>query len=513
MHKTNPMMKKTISLLSAILLALSVQAARVDTVMVKSPSMNKDVRVLYILPDKVFYGDRCPVIYLLHGYSDNATTWSSRKPELAQIADSKGIIFVCPDGNNSWYWDSPVDPSFRYETFVSSELVDYTDSHYATFPQREARAITGNSMGGHGAMWLAIRHQDVFGAAGCMSGGVDIRPFPDNWEMKKRIGEKNQNPEVWEAHTVMNQLDKLENGKLALIMDCGLNDFFFGVNEALHNELVKRKIDHDYIARPGGHSWPYWRNAVEFQILFFERYFAQHASKRPATKDLKIVFIGNSITQGALLKDAATEAPPAQACRYIGQSRGAKVAFRNCGVSGMTTVDFLPVVNGCFSRVRNAVAELAKENGQLVFSISLGTNDSSNTRTTGAPVLPSVYYTNMKAIIDELLLMHPSAKVVIQCPIWYSPNTYNGAMYLKSGLERLQSYVPMIEKLVAHYGSTRPGQVFVGDRQAFNFFKENHQTHFTPENGNAGTFYLHPNKEGAAALGKYWAEAILSVIP
>ena len=64
------------------------------------------------------------------------------------------------------------------------------DGHYRTLPSREKRAITGLSMGGHGALWLAIRHQDVFGAAGSTSGGLDIRPFPDNWDMKEQIGQK-----------------------------------------------------------------------------------------------------------------------------------------------------------------------------------------------------------------------------------------------------------------------------------------------------------------------------------
>lgn len=103
--------------------AISVQAARVDTVFVKSPSMNKDIKVVYILPDKTMaeHPQACPVIYLLHGYSGNARSWIGLKPELPQIADEKGIIFVCPDGKNSWYWDSPKNPAYRYETFISSE--------------------------------------------------------------------------------------------------------------------------------------------------------------------------------------------------------------------------------------------------------------------------------------------------------------------------------------------------------------------------------------------------------
>ena len=107
--------------------------------------MNKDVQVVVVTPDAAL-GKKavaCPVIYLLHGYGGNAKTWIGVKPDLPQIADEKGIIFVCPDGKNSWYWDSPKDPSYRYETFVSSELVKYIDGHYKTIADRKGRAITG----------------------------------------------------------------------------------------------------------------------------------------------------------------------------------------------------------------------------------------------------------------------------------------------------------------------------------------------------------------------------------
>ena len=102
-------------------------------------------------------------------------------------------------------------------------------------------------MGGHGALWLAIRHQDIFGAAGSTSGGVDIRPFPDNWDMKKQLGEYINNKEIWDNHTVINQINKLQDGKLAIIFDCGFKDFFFEVNNNLHNTLLKQGIAHDYI--------------------------------------------------------------------------------------------------------------------------------------------------------------------------------------------------------------------------------------------------------------------------
>jgi S-formylglutathione hydrolase FrmB len=256
-------------------IAATVQAARVDTIQVKSPSMDKDIQVVYVLPDKALgkKAQACPVIYLLHGYSGNAKSWIDLKPNLPQIADEKGIIFVCPDGKNSWYWDSPVNPSYRYETFISSELVSFTDTHYNTVASRRGRAITGLSMGGHGALWNAFRHIDVFGAAGSTSGGVDIRPFPMNWEMNKQLGEFAANKDSWDRHTVVNQLDKLKNGDLAIIVDCGENDFFLEVNKDLHKRLLARGVDHDFITRPGVHNGEYWNNSIDYQILFFTKFF------------------------------------------------------------------------------------------------------------------------------------------------------------------------------------------------------------------------------------------------
>jgi S-formylglutathione hydrolase FrmB len=128
-------------------------------------------------------------------------------------------------------------------------------------------------MGGHGALYLALRHQDVFGAAGSMSGGVDIRPFPENWDMAKRLGKFSEQPANWESHTVINLLHLLTAKSMALIIDCGTEDFFYKVNENLHQQLVYRNIPHDYIARPGAHDWNYWNNAIKFQLLFMDNYF------------------------------------------------------------------------------------------------------------------------------------------------------------------------------------------------------------------------------------------------
>ena len=137
-----------------LLSVLSLQAAQVDTLMVKSASMNKEIQVVTIRPDKAVRGEKCPVIYLLHGHGGHANTWLNVRPDLPKIADCYGIIFVCPDGKDSWYWDSPVVKEFRYETFISRELVNYIDSHLATIPDRMQQVIKPNQFSTQEAVFM-----------------------------------------------------------------------------------------------------------------------------------------------------------------------------------------------------------------------------------------------------------------------------------------------------------------------------------------------------------------------
>jgi len=267
-------MKRIFIILFAAWAFASVHAAVVDTISVFSQKMQRNIRAVIVTPDNYSSAGELPVVYLLHGYSGNHLDWINKAKGFEKAADQYQMIIVCPDGGfSSWYWDSPVDPESQYETFISEELVKAIDSKYKTIKNRSGRGITGLSMGGHGALYLAIKHQNVFGVAGSMSGGVDIRPFPDNWEMAKKLGTYAEQPARWESSTVINLLNLLTPNSLSIIIDCGTDDFFFKVNENLHQQLLYRNIPHDYITRPGGHTWPYWANAAKYQFLFMSNYF------------------------------------------------------------------------------------------------------------------------------------------------------------------------------------------------------------------------------------------------
>ena len=260
-------------LLLSILYLQNSHAAIVDTVITYSPSMKKNIKAVVITPDNYATMNALPVVYLLHGHGGKYADWVTKAKGFEKAADLYQLIIVCPDGNNSWYWDSPVDSNYKYETYISKELVNWVDANYKTIKDRKGRGITGLSMGGHGGLYLSLKHQDVFGAGGSMSGGVDIRPFPNNWDMASRLGKLSEKPETWEKHTVVNLLHLYKPNSIALIIDCGTDDFFFAVNEYLHQQLLYRNIAHEYIVRPGAHNWSYWINAVQYQLLFMSNYF------------------------------------------------------------------------------------------------------------------------------------------------------------------------------------------------------------------------------------------------
>ena len=270
-------MRSVLKFLSFLFLSLfllqTIHAAVVDTVNTYSASMKKTIKAVVITPDDYANAKALPVVYLLHGYSGNYSDWVIKAKGFEKAVDLYQVIIVCPDGNNSWYWDSPVDSNFKYDTYVSKELVNWIDGKYKTIKDRRGRGITGLSMGGHGALYLALKHQDVFGAAGSMSGGVDIRPFPNNWDMALRLGKYSEHPDNWEKYTVMNMLHLLQPNSLAILVDCGTEDFFYKVNENLHEQLLYRNIPHDYISRPGAHNWNYWTNAIQYQLLFMSNFF------------------------------------------------------------------------------------------------------------------------------------------------------------------------------------------------------------------------------------------------
>ena len=247
---------------------------------IKVPAKNiaspMDVNVILPKSYATSTDKKYPVVYILHGYDGDYKTWLTlTEPKLDSLASHYDMIFVLPDGRDSWYWDAPADPKLKMESFFVKELVPYIDKNYRTIADKDYRAITGLSMGGHGSLWLGMRHSDIWGSAGSMSGGVNINKpkWAKSWKMAQRLGSQAQYPDRWKNHTVITLVKSLKPGQLNIIFDCGVDDFFIGVNRELHEEMLKYKIPHDYSERPGKHSHSYWKNSIRYHLQYFHDIF------------------------------------------------------------------------------------------------------------------------------------------------------------------------------------------------------------------------------------------------
>ncbi len=255
--------------------AAQEEVSLLQVVNVHSAKMNRNIANTVVVPDQYFdpeyQEEQFPVLYLLHGYDGDYRNWAD-KTSLEAVASTYSMIIVCPDGQDSWYVDSPIDPKMQFETYVYKELVTYIDDHFRTIPDPKFRAITGLSMGGHGALTLAFKHPDVFGSCGSMSGCVDITQCADKWKIAQRLGDYAQNKAAWESRSALLMVPNLKPG-LNIIIDDGTGDVFYKMNLQMHEALLQKNIPHDFTIRPGAHTWDYWVNSLDYHALFFAKCF------------------------------------------------------------------------------------------------------------------------------------------------------------------------------------------------------------------------------------------------
>jgi S-formylglutathione hydrolase FrmB len=261
------------------------QAARVDTLTVYSKSMKKNLKNAVTFPSANTSGKPLQVLYLLHGFSDSFDAWLTKAPDkdlVGKMADKYNMIIVCPDGGyGSWYLDSPKDKGFQYETYIIKELIPTVDSKYKTIAAREGRFISGLSMGGHGALYLAGRNPSTFVAAGSIAGALDMSVTAverkgeiTDW-FQKLLGDPAANTQVYKDHSVMHMTNKLKASGLKLIIDCGTSDFLYKNNKDFHAKMLAEGVPHEYTERPGEHNWAYFANSLEYHMVFFQKVLTQ----------------------------------------------------------------------------------------------------------------------------------------------------------------------------------------------------------------------------------------------
>ena len=205
-----------------------------------------------------------PVLYLLHGYSDDHTIWC-RRTSLERYAERwPSLMIVMPAGGHSFYCDAVTGPA--YETAFVNDLIPFIDRTFQTRSVREGRAIGGLSMGGYGAIKLALQHPELFVSAHSHSGALD---FGHGWrsdfiDVAAILGEEAKGGGRNDCYKLAAECPRLP----ALWTDCGQDDFLLEQNRSFHAHLEKLKIAHDYHEFPGTHEWGYWDRHIQEALAF-----------------------------------------------------------------------------------------------------------------------------------------------------------------------------------------------------------------------------------------------------
>lgn len=280
-------MKNLLLIWLLLIPVLAFSQAKVDTIAVYSPSMKKNLKAAVTFPSSYSAGNqRFPVLYLLHGGSGAFNDWHQKVTEkglVNKMAEEYNLIIVTPGvGPASYYYDSPIMDSVNYETYITAELIPHIDQTYRTLAKKESRAISGLSMGGHGAITLSAKHPELFVTAGSMSGvmNIDTRMWKVGDDFRKirlegqkaMLGAINYDAPTFNPYTAVGLVDKIKENKLALIIDCGVDDFLIETNRQMHQLLVANGIAHEYIERPGAHTWQYWTEALPVHLFFMNKY-------------------------------------------------------------------------------------------------------------------------------------------------------------------------------------------------------------------------------------------------
>jgi len=234
---------------------------------------------------------RYPTLYFLHGLFEDEHSWIDRGGEqiwssLTEQGELTKFIVVLPAGGRSFYVNSQ-DGRERYEDFFIQELVPEIDRRYPTLAIASERGISGVSMGGYGALHLAMRHPEVFGSASAHSAAL-LPKFPDplptegRWGFYARVLQESfgspLNETYWEANSPLTLAEHPERfPQLALYFDCGDHDRY-GFEEGaelLDHVLTQKGFPHTFALRPGGHGWDYLHQYMQFSLGFHSKVFTQ----------------------------------------------------------------------------------------------------------------------------------------------------------------------------------------------------------------------------------------------
>lgn len=214
-----------------------------------------------IIPDKG--KGPFPVLYLLHGLSDDQSAWTRRTLIESMVSDLP-LIVVMPNGDRGHYSDSKTVPPNSYETFMIQNLIPFVDNTLKTIPKGSKRMVAGLSMGGYGALKLALKYPDLFAGGLSFSGAFNFGNTNKHKEPRKTKELQAIYGKKIDGKDDIFELAKGVNRKNlpAIHFDCGTEDFCLDWNQKLHQHLKKINFPHQYEEHPGQHNWNYWNNGL-----------------------------------------------------------------------------------------------------------------------------------------------------------------------------------------------------------------------------------------------------------
>ncbi|MCW3086993.1 MAG: esterase family protein [Sediminibacterium sp.] len=295
-----PASGKLLSLFFILLAGLCASAQPMgkvyETRTVKSAALGRDVRYTIYLPAGYETSERTyPVVYLLHGYTDDNTGWL-QFGEVNRYADkaiADGVIppmiIVMPNGDSSWYINS-YDGKEKYEDFFVKEFMPSIEKNYHIKAEKKYRGIAGLSMGGYGTLIYALKYPELFAAAAPLSAAVfddqALLTMPDNNYANtfgqlygRGLKDKERMNKSWYENSVLKIVETKSTEELRKVrywIDCGDDDFLTKGNCLLHIALTDKRVPHEYRVRDGAHNWTYWRTGITDALKFIGDSFHQY---------------------------------------------------------------------------------------------------------------------------------------------------------------------------------------------------------------------------------------------
>lgn len=240
-----------------------------------STALQRAVGLMVIVPE----GEGpFPAVYQLHGYSDDHTIWH-RRTSIERYAETHRCLIAMPDGGRSYYCNWPTSVE-RAEDHIL-DTIQVVDRTFHTIPDRRARAIGGLSMGGYGALKLALKHPHLFCSVATHSGALDLNRHLRSGQAPAdlRLAYPRGMPASDDCVALARRLARSRAPRPAIRIDCGVDDFLLAHNRSCHALLGRLGIAHEYQEFPGDHTWEYWDAHVPEALRFHTAAFTAQASR------------------------------------------------------------------------------------------------------------------------------------------------------------------------------------------------------------------------------------------